>query len=116
MGLRRALALAFAVAIVTAGSVVMFRPSPISASSGAGTQTSHSFTYDGLTRSYLKYIPDGPGWNLVQQTKDTAWQKETFTLPAAAAGASGFRVRFRTNANAASTERADVDEVTIIGQ
>jgi polyhydroxybutyrate depolymerase len=57
---------------------------------------------------------DGSNWNLIKQTQETDWAKETFTLPPAAANHAGFRVRFSTNADSPA-DVADVDEVTILG-
>ena len=49
----------------------------------------------------------------MQQTTQTSFQKETYTLPAAAAGQSGFRIRFSSNANQ-SNEYGYVDDVAVL--
>ena len=58
MSLRRSVGVVIAVALVVPLALTS-APSPVDAGSGVNAQTAHSFTYDGLTRNYFKYVPSG---------------------------------------------------------
>lgn len=64
---------------------------------------------------YVEWSTDGSTWNNLESTKQTAWASKDFTCSTGANNNANFRVRFRTNANNASTEYAYVDNVQIIG-
>jgi polyhydroxybutyrate depolymerase len=64
---------------------------------------------------FVEWSVDGSSWNEVESFEDSGWVEKDFVLPAGAANQSGFRVRFRTHANGWA-ERADVDDVVVIGE
>lgn len=64
---------------------------------------------------YVEWSTNGTSWNAIETTQQSSWASKSFVLPAGAGGQSGFRVRFRTNASQ-TVERADLDEITIVGQ
>ncbi len=64
---------------------------------------------------YVEWSTNGITWHNAEATRSTSWVSQDIQLPPGAAGQTGFRVRFRTNANSTTTERGEVDNVTIIG-
>lgn len=63
---------------------------------------------------YAEWSTNGTSWNAIVTTQDTNWATVSTALPAGAAGQSGLRLRFRTNASS-TLERGDVDAVSITG-
>lgn len=62
---------------------------------------------------YAEWSADGIAWHPIKKTRLSSWEKETFTLSAAAAGQAALRLRFRTDANQ-NTEYGYVDDVELI--
>ena len=59
---------------------------------------------------------NGSSWTTLEdQTGNSPWTVQTFTLPASAANNANFQLRFRTSGNG-STNYAYLDAVSIIGQ
>jgi len=65
---------------------------------------------------YVEWSIDGSVWNNLETTQSTTWASRDFACGAGANNNANFRVRWRTNANTASTEYAYVDDVLISGQ
>ena len=62
---------------------------------------------------YADWSNNGITWHPIKKTQISSWEKETFTLPVAAAGQTALRLRFRTDANQ-NTEYGYVDDVELI--
>jgi len=65
---------------------------------------------------YVEWSIDGSAWNNLETTQATTWASQDFTCGSGANNNANFRVRWRTNASAASSEYAYVDDVVITGQ
>jgi len=62
---------------------------------------------------YVEWSIDGSVWNNLETTQATAWASQDFTCGSGANNNANFRVRWRTNASAANTEYAYVDDVVV---
>jgi polyhydroxybutyrate depolymerase len=64
---------------------------------------------------YAEWSTNGTTWtNITAATQSTTWTNVSVPLPAGAAGQSGFRIRFRLNADQL-IENGDLDTVTVTG-
>lgn len=70
----------------------------------------------GLESNEWLYIEwwNGSAWSIAAQVRPTAFEQVVLSLPPAAANLSGFKIRFRTNANR-NDEWADLDVVEVRG-
>ncbi len=69
---------------------------------------------DGGEFLFVEWSVNGTDWNLLESTADTAWASNSVSCGAGADNQSGFRLRFRSNADK-NREYTYIDEVRIIG-
>ncbi|MGA1224448.1 MAG: S8 family serine peptidase [Phycisphaerales bacterium] len=69
--------------------------------------------YERTENLYVEWW-NGTAWVNLTTVNRSGWVNQTLDLPAAASNQSGFKFRFRTDANA-NNERADIDNVSLIG-
>lgn len=64
---------------------------------------------------YVEWSTNGISWTLIETTRTTIWNATPISvvLPEGAAGQSGFRIRFRTNASSI-LESARIDDVKVL--
>lgn len=64
---------------------------------------------------YVEWSTNGASWTPIETTRTTFWNATPISvvLPAVAAGQSGFRIRFRTNASSI-LENARIDDVKVL--
>lgn len=64
---------------------------------------------------YVEWSTNGISWTPIETTRTAVWNANPISvvLPAVAAGRSGFRIRFRTNASSI-LENARIDEVKVV--
>jgi predicted phosphodiesterase len=65
---------------------------------------------------YVEWSVNGTNWYNLETTRSTSWATQDKTCASGANNNANFRVRFRTNASAASSEYAYIDDVVITGQ
>jgi len=88
----------------------------VSTAGYSSIQLAYSRRTSGMDSGEFLWIEywNGTSWVAVESTRSTGWADRTMALGADAGNESGFKIRFRTNANR-TNERADVDDVEVVG-